>query len=276
MRPLDPIPHADTCPLGPASAPLRDAQPPTRGGFERPQGAGLVLSATSHKERVVIDAVASRLRRMKRSVIGTAHAIQDVLQGRGVRYRAAMVTLTYAPGEVWEPRDVSRLTNHYRSWARSRGIMIHGVWVLETTKAGTPHYHLLLFIPRGYSPPLPDKQGWWSKGMTNAKWARKAVGYLAKYASKGASGLPSGARVHGYIGIGKAMGILRSWFVAPAWLREFSTYGDHLRRVDGWWRNCATGIEYRSPWVLDSFRAEGPELRWVGWSVDDVRFVGDA
>ena len=153
---------------------------------------------------MVVDPARARLRRMSRAVIGTAQAIEEVFQDSGFRYRAAMVTLTYGPDEEWEPNDVARLCNHYRMWATRRGIRICGVWVLELTKQDRPHYHLVLFIPRGYTPPLPDKQGWWRKGHTNAKWAHRPVGYIAKYASKGTyGGLPAGARLHGHIGLTK-------------------------------------------------------------------------
>ena len=131
-----------------------------------------------------------------------------------------------------------------------------------------------LFIPRGYTPPLPDKQGWWRKGMSNARWARSPVGYIAKYASKGTSGeLPRGARLHGHIGLTEIMLALRSWSVAPVWLRQFCERGNRLMKNGSWWRDCVTRIEYRTPWVMDGFRDGGIELRWVGWTVEDVRFV---
>jgi len=211
---------------------------------------------------------------MRRAVVGTARAIEQVCQENGRRYRAAMVTLTYRPGEQWEPRDISKLCKHYRMWAIRRGIRLQGVWVLELTKAGVPHYHLLLFVPRGYTPPLPDKQGWWRKGCTNAKWCRSAVGYVAKYASKGGYGdLPAGARLHGHIGLSARVWAMRSWHVAPGWLRRMVPFGHRIKRVEGWWRNCEWGIEYRSPWVMDSLHFEGAVIRWQGWTPDDIRFV---
>lgn len=233
---------------------------------------GLVSNATSHT--LIVDPTQARLNKMRRAVFGTAKAIAECLQDGGTRYRAALITLTYAPGEGWEAKDVSRVCNHYRMWAKRRGIRVSGVWVLELTRAGVPHYHLLLFIPRGYTPPLPDKQGWWRKGMTNAKWARSPVGYIAKYASKGTIGdLPRGARLHGHVGLTAKMLALRSWEIAPAWLRGFCERGNRLMKKGSWWRNCASNIEYRSPWVLDGFRDGYVGIRWVGWGLEDVRFM---
>ena len=210
---------------------------------------------------------------MSRAVRGTANAIQECLQEGGFRYRAALITLTYAPDQQWVAKDISRLCNHYRMWAKRRGITISGAWVLELTKAGVPHYHLILFIPRGYTPPLPDKQGWWSKGMTNAVWARSPVGYIAKYASKGGQGdLPRGARVHGHVGLTKAMLALRSWSIAPGWLRDFCERGNRLVKKGSWWRDCESQIEYRSPWVMDRFR-DGRYLEMGRMGTDDVSFV---
>ena len=254
----------DTGNKGPHNAPARGAM-----GAPAP---GLVFNATSHT--LVMNTFLARLRKMSRAVLGTATAIQECLQKEGIRYRAALITLTYAPGQKWEAKDISRLCNLYRMWAKRKEIKISGVWVLELTQAGVPHYHLLLFIPRGYTPPLPDKQGWWRKGMTNAKWAKSPVGYIAKYASKGTAGdLPNGARLHGHIGLTNTMLALRSWFIAPAWLRKMCERGNRLKKVGSWWRDCVTRIEYRTPWVLDEFRADGPVLRWVGWTEEDVRFL---
>ena len=46
-----------------------------------------------------------------------------------------------------------------REWARRKDIFIHYVWVLELTKRGRPHYHVLFWLPKGVSMPKADKQG---------------------------------------------------------------------------------------------------------------------
>jgi len=213
---------------------------------------------------------------MARSVKGTAKAIEKTMQAQKIRYRSAMITLTYRDDVEWGVKDISKLTNHYRMWAERRNIVVSGVWVLEQTKRGRPHYHMILFIPRGYTPPMPDKQGWWTKGMTEAKWARRPVGYIAKYASKldSVHELPSGARLHGYIGLSPSVRLRRAWYVAPKWLTDLVPQGHGIRRVEGWWRDLTTGIEYRSPWVIDSWGGGTITIKWWGWEEgENYRFT---
>ena len=92
-----------------------------------------------------------------------------------------MVTLTYRDDVDWSPRQVSNYLKCVREWARRKAIFLHYVWVLELTKRGRPHYHVLFWLPRGISMPKADKQGWWRHGMTNTVPARSPVGYLCKY-----------------------------------------------------------------------------------------------
>lgn len=214
-----------------------------------------------------------RLRQMRAGVLTSARLIQEELQSSGAVYRSALVTLTYRPGEDWAPRDIHDLLGHYRKWATRRGHWIRYVWVLELTQSGRPHYHVILFLPRGVTPPLPDKQGWWRKGMTNAKWARSPVGYIAKYASKGgifACDLPKGARLWGCSSLSAVnRGRLR-WSLAPSWLRKLIPFEEGVCRVRGWWVNASTGWAYLSPWLFDSCRAGSVVLRWIGWTPESV------
>ena len=62
-------------------------------------------------------------------------------------------------------------------------LFLHYVWVLELTKRGRPHYHVLFWLPKGVSMPKADKQGWWKHGMTRSG-GHSPVGYLCKYTSK--------------------------------------------------------------------------------------------
>lgn len=212
-----------------------------------------------------------RLRCMRTGVLQSARLIEEELKGSAVSYRAALVTLTYRDDAAWSARDISGLLTHYRQWAARRGSWVRYVWTIELTARGRPHYHVVLFLPRGLTPPLPDKQGWWMKGSTNAKWARSPVGYIAKYASKGCSGaLPKGSRLWGCSSLSPLqMGVLR-WYLAPSWLRRLVPFEEGVRRVRQWWVNATTGWAYLSPWVLDSCGAGSATLRYVGWSLDSV------
>ena len=75
-----------------------------------------------------------RLKRLQKSVRISAEVVQEKLQNSHVRYKAAMVTLTYRPDVEWSPRQVSSYLKCVREWARRKGIFIHYVWVLELTK----------------------------------------------------------------------------------------------------------------------------------------------
>lgn len=211
-----------------------------------------------------------RFARMKRVVKGAAEAIQRYMQLSKHRYRVAMVTLTYRPGAEWEPHDMSRLMDHYRKWLRKRGITPRFVWVLELQKRGAPHYHLLLWLPKGITPPKPDKQGWWAKGMSNCVWARRPVGYIAKYASKGpgAGTLPRGARLYACGGVP----IRLDYYRAPAWLRAMTRLGWRIVRMPGgWWGIWELAHAWRSPWEFVDITESEIIIQWRGWRPGDIR-----
>lgn len=140
-------------------------------------------------------------------------------------YRCAMITLTYAKDDAWDPLHVAQLVKHYREWFRrnGQGESFHYVWSMELTEIGRPHYHLIVWLPKGVKPPMPDKQGWWPHGMTQAKYAVSPVGYIAKYASKGEtkSGdhLPKGGRLWGYGGLKMTERAPVAYALSPSWLK---------------------------------------------------------
>lgn len=217
--------------------------------------AGLVHSLTSDtpKASVVVDPVFSRLSRMKRSTVTAARLITDEASAGGSRWKAAMVTLTYRPGRVYTPRDVSEFLKRVRQWAARRGFDLRYVWVLELTKAGSPHYHAVLWLPKGVTLPKPDKQGWWPHGHTRIEWARNAVGYLAKYASKGCAveDLPRGARICGSGGLSDQARNERAWWLSPGWVRSTWSQADRPRRASagvGGWVSTVSGEWLPSPW----------------------------
>ncbi len=197
-----------------------------------------------------------RLKRLQKSVRISAQVIQDTLQQSRVKYKAHMVTLTYRDDVDWSPRQVSNYLKCVREWARRKGIFLHYVWVLELTKRGRPHYHVLFWLPRGISMPKADKQGWWRHGMTNTVPARSPVGYLCKYTSKGIDfdswgKLPRGGRLYGHGGYSPSMRITRAWLIAPAWVRELIDEIDGVKKVGCYWVNRVSGMGIRSPFVFD-------------------------
>jgi hypothetical protein len=225
--------------------------PFTAGGQICGDAPGLVHSQTSVTPYVV-ELAASRLHRMKRGTLTSARLHQQQVAQSGFRFYAAMLTLTYAPAAEWSPSHVSHLLRCVRQWCRRRKTECRYVWVLELTKAGRPHYHIVFWLPRGMSLPKPDKQGWWPHGYTQIASARNPVGYLVKYSSKGNGDakFPKAARIYGSGGLSLKSRNERTWWLSPAWVRKhFPLPSMRLRRVfGGGWLCLDTGEWVPSPY----------------------------
>jgi len=234
---------------------------PERGGVKA-SASGLVSIETS----VTVQRDESRLKRMKRSVITTARLHEEETQDGGFRWRPAMVTLTYRPDVDWRPKHCTYLICRVREWLKRRGYSLRYVWVMELTKAGTPHFHVLVWLPQGLTLPKPDKQGWWPHGFTRIETAKRAVGYLAKYASKGCRGesIPRGARLHGNGGLSTAGRQTRSWWMLPGWLREIWSEEQRPKRAPGGgWLSRLTGEWMPSRWRMISHSADWSAITFV-------------
>lgn len=213
------------------------------------RSAGLVSSQTSgtlHKEYEV-DQELSRLRRLRKTVLTSARLHCEERK----TWRVAMLTLTYAPENDYTSYQLSALVRHIRQYLARKSIQMRFVWVLEHTKKGRPHYHLLLWLPLGITLPKPDKRGWWPYGMTKIEWAKNAIGYIAKYASKADSlhKPEKGARMHGNGGLtGKAL-LEQRWWKLPKWVRDTVTPDDCCRRIKGLGLVVGTtGEILQTPW----------------------------
>lgn len=217
--------------------------------------AGLVhsqTSGTSGEKAIRVDREASRVKRLRCSVLTAAR----LHCGQRSRWRVAMLTLTYRPDVDWAAGQVSSVVRHIRQYLKRRSVEMRFVWVQEFTKKGRPHYHMLLWLPLGLTLPKPDKRGWWPWGMTKIEWARNAVGYIAKYASKGdALALPAkGARMHGNGGLTEDALLEQRWWKLPGWLRHGVKPSDRVRRAlpgsGGGFVHPESGEVYRSPWIV--------------------------
>ena len=198
----------------------------------------------------VVERVKSRLRRMKHGVITSARLLNEQATANGTRTRAAMVTLTYAPGQCWNPRHISETLAACRKWHNRLGIRMRYVWVAEMQQRGAVHYHIVFWMPRGYKLPKFDQRGWWPYGMSNAEWCRNAVGYVAKYASKGKDGppFPKGIRISGAGGLDVEGRRIARYWRAPQECREFLGEAADIRRIKGGRVDAAIGLFWDSPW----------------------------
>lgn len=233
---------------------------------------GLVPSTTSDTAKpgkVEVCPFHSRAVRMRKSILtGARLLVEEGIRG-GFRGRWAMVTATYRSDVEWEPLHVTALMKAMREWLKRRGAKARFVWCLELTKAKRPHYHVLVWLPRGLTIPKPDKRGWWQWGMTRVEWARRAVGYVAKYASKATPDamvhLPAGARTHGVGGLTEEARRIVRWWKSPLFSRD--ALGDlaDIRKVLGGYMNKVTGEFLASPWRVG---VDGAGRVWA-WRVND-------
>jgi len=241
--------------------------------FLAPKGraSGLVYNSTSvprsKAETLIaagghlVDRKQHRTRKVSQSVKTTARLHQSEIASSGFRFKPAMITCTYAPGSFWCAKDISRLIKECRRYLQRRysQTTFRYTWVAELQKRGTIHYHVILWLPKGCTLPKPDKRGWWSKGSTRIEWVKNAVGYLAKYASKGSETeheFPKGSRISGFGGLNNESRREYRFWRSPASIREAinpqqllapSTFD--IRKTQGGYFNQDTGefieSEYR-------------------------------
>jgi len=222
--------------------------------------AGLVEQVTTHTSPASTPAQVlrslnkdRRLRRMRHCVVAHADATKEQLLHGGHRWYAAFVTLTYAAVDGWKPGHITSYLNLLRNRCSRRGFKIHCQWVSELQERGAPHYHLLIWLPEGEQIPKPDRSGMWDHGSSNIQRARKGVGYLVKYVSKGnnsAFTMPSGMRLFGTCGEAAAR-FARHRASLPRWLIKQIPAASRAHRVPfAGWVCDDTGEIFSSPYSM--------------------------
>lgn len=186
---------------------------------------------------IELDTQAARLTRLRRNVLTRARIIEHTL---GRTRQAWFITLTYRPETEWQPEHIKAFMLHLRRWAKSNGHVLPYVWAAELQKRGAVHYHVVCWLPKSITKatfPKPDQAGWWPHGMSQRVPARNAVGYLAKYVSKGSistdAKFPKGCRLHGGGGLNIEARASVRWWLLPSWIREAVTPADDVRRAPG-------------------------------------------
>lgn len=249
-----------------ASARLAAALPWASKASREAASLGLVPSSTSGHvvQRVTIELDQNRIRamRLKKSIITGARLHAQEAQAGSIRGAWYMLTATYREGSDYGPRDVSNLVRAIRRFFdravrlrfRSYRPRLRYLWVGELTKRLRPHYHLLIWIPRGIFLPKADTAGWWPHGMTKIERARNAVGYLAKYASKFtgamAEAFPKGFRTHAVGGLNDESKRELRWWRAPKDARDALGPAADIRKVQGGYADKRTGSFWPSPWRI--------------------------
>lgn len=261
----------------PTSALLADLNPPqgTRGGenllaspslcpfgsqdAQTGAAGGLVPSLTSDT-RLKLDSHQIRCKRLYRAVKTSARLHEEEMQADKTRFRSWFITLTYRPGVAWEPLHITKAIKSVRAWCDRLGVRFRYVWVAEVQERRQAregghclHYHLLVFLPVHLQLPKFDKRGWWPHVLTQTVKANKPVAYMAKYASKGSQAgfFPKGARLHGCGGLFLDARLQRSWWLCPAYIRDYwPDYACKPQRAQGGgWIAKAIG-----EWIPSAYR----------------------
>jgi hypothetical protein len=249
------------------------------GGGRAAVALGLVPYSTSDTRRVAIELDANRIRaqRLQKGVITSARLHDEEAKKGSHRGAWYMLTTTYADGSSSSPRDVSELLKRVRGYFnrvvrlkyRSHRPVFRYLWVGELTKRLVPHYHILIWIPRGIFIPKADSRGWWPHGCTNIQKARNAVGYLAKYASKFcaavAEAFPKGFRTHGVGGLSHESKRELRWWKAPSEARDALGNEADIRKARGGYVDKRTGEFWPSPW-----RVYFDKGRTIAWKLEPI------
>jgi len=221
----------------------------------------MIPQGISSGQSVVLDTSLARVYRLKKGVMTTARLVNDRLKASAVQWVPIMVTLTYADADAWQPDHISSFMKNVDMWARRKrlghqsGVKLPYVWVAELQKRGAVHYHVLLWIPRRWRIPAPDKKGWWRHGSSNVQRVNNPVGYVAKYASKfeskGQAEFPRGLRLHGIGGLDKREKRIVAWWKLPKDMRAGEEGSCGFRRAKGGgWQNVDTDEITPSQWGL--------------------------
>lgn len=220
--------------------------------------AGLVQSKTSPNQTIEIDLSPSekakrRIKKLKRSVYlaGQLHSMSKAGHRPPVPW---LITLTYDTrgtlgrgAHQWCADHMSKASDAYRRWCQRYGYTAKYTWVCELQGNGTPHYHLVAWLPHGVNMPKWDKprrqrKAFWSHGMTETARLKSNVGYLMKYLSKMGEfhRFPKGLRLHGNGGLELDARQIRTWHNMPEWVKNEYGVGE-VKRMRGGLVDMETG-----------------------------------
>ncbi|MBZ3144481.1 inovirus-type Gp2 protein, partial [Xanthomonas perforans] len=220
---------------------------------------GLVHYKTTHTQTskgtvtIEIDPLQARAQRLRKSVITGARLHDEETKKGSFRGAWYFLTLTYADGRDSSACDIrellTRMRGHFNRTKSRRGRWdresFRYVWVGELTKRFRPHYHVMLWVPKGMFFGKVDQRGWWPHGSSQIEKARNCVGYLAKYASKftaiTAAAFPKGFRTHGCGGLNTESKRELRWWKAPKDAREALGGEADIRKAKGGWFDRLTG-----------------------------------
>lgn len=212
---------------------------------------GVSVPVFAAENCIQIDRHQARVTRLRK---GLGVAAKQLHNQGPVGQQIWMQTLTYAgDNRDWKPEHISRFLDALRKWHYSRtgSKTTRYAWVAELQQRGVIHYHVIVWLSSGLTPPKPDtawrrrdKQGnvyveppMWPHGMSNRLRSTAPVAYLMKYASKIESKnigrFPHGARIHGAGGLDPSGRSIRRWVLWPAYVQGNASVSDTYRPAPG-------------------------------------------
>jgi hypothetical protein len=197
-----------------------------------------------------------RLRTARKKIKKVTREHRRIAKTRGLY--AAAVTLTYAKDADFCPKHVTRFINCLRAKLKRQGHALLYVWFLERESA--LHYHLAVWLPRGFALSHADLAKWWPWGSTWTERCRKVsawIHYISKRECK--ANLPVSARAYGYGGLDEPAKDAVQKAMLPRWLKALLPVTANVRRLPRvGWTDMDTGEVYESPWV---WTPRGPRLK---------------
>lgn len=174
-------------------------------------------------------------------------------QAKDAGFYAIALTLTFDDDGQFCPKLISKFIACVRQTLKRRGHRLPYTWVLE--RESRLHYHLMLWLPRGFVLDMKKLARWWPCGTTWTKSCRVVNGY-ARYMAKFEcmARLPKGVHVFGYGGLDESGKVAVQRAGLPRWLQALLPRGGSARRFPGGgWTNTETGEIHVSPY------------RWAPW-----------
>ncbi len=212
---------------------------------------GLSVPVFCAENCIQIDRHQARVTRLRK---GLGIAAKQLHNQGPIGQQIWMQTLTYkGDNRNWRPEHISRFLDALRKWHYSRTghKTTRYAWVAELQERGVIHYHVIVWLSNGLTPPKPDtawrrrgKHGnsyieppMWPHGMSNRLRSTAPVAYLMKYASKIESKnigrFPHGARIHGAGGLDPSGRSIRRWVLWPAYVQGNASVTDTYRPAPG-------------------------------------------
>lgn len=210
-------------------------------------GGSRRLAELVNKIETSASALKKRLRICRKKLKRLTKEYRRIAKAKGLY--AVAVTLTFARDTDFCAKHITRFLNCLRSKLKRKGHQLVYAWVLE--RAGALHYHLALWLPRGFKLDCTELAKWWPWGSTWNETCRKVsawIHYISKRNCK--TDLPTGARVFGYGGLDEQAKEAVQHAMLPIWLKTLLSSNAKVKRVPKvGWLDLGTGEVYESPWL---------------------------